>query len=191
MHATREHILSATPAVFAAHGFVGASTRMLASAAEVNVATIAYHFGDKQGLYEAVIDHVYGRLLAHEIPALGPGDRRARLGRLVAAVFAAAKNERDGIRVLLRHVMAEGRLPESVRERWTPLLMERTGAAIAALAIEPESIDPLALLSLNHLIARYAVSDARDIAPFTGGKSPESAVVAHLSDLAWAVLNPS
>lgn len=189
MHATRAHILQSTPAVFATHGFDGASTRKLAAAAQVNVATLAYHFGDKQGLYEAVIDHVYGRLLSNEIPEIAQGDRTARLRELVATVYEAARRERDGIRLLLRHVVAFGSLPSSVHERWTPQVYERVQSAIAALDIDPANVEPLALLSLNHLIARYAVSEPEDIAPFAGDNDPHTAVVAHLTRLARGFLN--
>jgi len=40
--------------LFAHHGFSKTSTRELAEAASVNVASISYYFGDKAGLYRAV-----------------------------------------------------------------------------------------------------------------------------------------
>ena len=52
---TRERILAEALPLFAARGFAGTSVRQVAAAAEVNVATLAYHFSDKQGLYDAVV----------------------------------------------------------------------------------------------------------------------------------------
>ena len=78
MHPTRAQILSTAPAVFAESGFAGTSTRQLAAAAGCNIATLAYHFGGKQGLYEAVIDHVYGALLDAPLPDLEALSRRER-----------------------------------------------------------------------------------------------------------------
>lgn len=51
---TRQRLLHAGLQLFAAQGFATTSTRELAEAAQVNVAAISYHFGDKAGLYRAV-----------------------------------------------------------------------------------------------------------------------------------------
>lgn len=51
---TRQRLLHAGLQLFAAQGYATTSTRELAEAAQVNVAAISYHFGDKAGLYRAV-----------------------------------------------------------------------------------------------------------------------------------------
>ena len=53
---TRREILEAAEECFAASGFVGATTRQVAARAGVNVATLHYHFGNKERLYRAVLD---------------------------------------------------------------------------------------------------------------------------------------
>lgn len=58
----REKLLVAGTELFATKGFAGVSIRELASAAGVNSALISYHFGGKEGLYEAVITAQYERL---------------------------------------------------------------------------------------------------------------------------------
>ncbi|HEY1936196.1 MAG TPA: CerR family C-terminal domain-containing protein [Acetobacteraceae bacterium] len=55
---TRQRILRAALQVFAAEGYDGASTRVLAQTAGVNLPAIQYYFGSKEGLYRAVIDHI-------------------------------------------------------------------------------------------------------------------------------------
>ena len=50
----RARLLSAGLSLFAAHGYSKTSTRELAEAAQVNIASISYYFGDKAGLYRAV-----------------------------------------------------------------------------------------------------------------------------------------
>ena len=188
MHATRSHILQTTPPIFAAHGFAGASTRQLAAAAGVNIATIAYHFGGKQGLYEAVLDQVYERVLATEIPDLNDASAADRVRSMLAIIYATARLERDGIRVLLRHVMSHGTLPRAVQNKWTPHTLAKVGEIFERLEL-PVSVDQrLAMLSLNHLIARYAVSEEADLAPFVDGDAQE-AIAAHLGDLAVKLLN--
>jgi len=52
--ASRERLLHAGLKLFAQQGFSKTSTRELAEAANVNVASISYYFGDKAGLYRAV-----------------------------------------------------------------------------------------------------------------------------------------
>jgi len=186
MHPTRAQILQTAPAIFARSGFAGASTRQLAQAAHVNIATLAYHFGDKQGLYEAAIDHVYGTLLRTPLPRLAQPEPMDRLAALVEAVYTAALDQRDGIRLLLRHVIAEGALPAAVTQRWSAPLMARVQQLLDKVGL-PEA-DPLTLLSLNHLVARYAVSEPEDIARFAGDADPHQAVVAHLTAIAAAQL---
>jgi AcrR family transcriptional regulator len=186
MHPTRAQILSTAPAVFAESGFAGTSTRQLAAAAGCNIATLAYHFGGKQGLYEAVIDHVYGALLDAPLPDLDALSRRERPRAFMASVYTTACAHKDGIRLLLRHVISEGGLPPEVNRRWRPRLMARVQEILDTLGIG--EANPLALLSLNHLIARYAISDPRDIAPFSLGRDPQEAVIDHLTALARAQL---
>jgi AcrR family transcriptional regulator len=55
---TRLRILKAALEVFATEGYEGASTRTLARQAGVNLPAIQYYFGSKEGLYQAVIDHI-------------------------------------------------------------------------------------------------------------------------------------
>jgi AcrR family transcriptional regulator len=52
--ASRERLLRAGLSLFARQGYAKTSTRELAEAAGVNVASISYYFGDKAGLYRAV-----------------------------------------------------------------------------------------------------------------------------------------
>ena len=50
----RNRLLDAALALFAEKGFAKTSTREIALAAQVNIASISYYFGDKAGLYRAV-----------------------------------------------------------------------------------------------------------------------------------------
>src|ERR1700676_1268861 len=51
---TRERILKTAERLFAARGFNGVSVRELARAANVNIASIGYHFRSKDGLLAQV-----------------------------------------------------------------------------------------------------------------------------------------
>ena len=50
----RERILHAAEQLFAEHGMSGVGLRAISAAAQVNLASIAYHFGSKDGLLEAL-----------------------------------------------------------------------------------------------------------------------------------------
>ncbi len=50
----RNRLLDAAMALFAEKGFAKTSTREIALAAQINIASISYYFGDKAGLYKAV-----------------------------------------------------------------------------------------------------------------------------------------
>lgn len=52
---TRERILRAAEGVFMAHGYDGASMRQITSEAGANLAAVNYHFGGKEGLFQAVL----------------------------------------------------------------------------------------------------------------------------------------
>ena len=53
-HETRTRILDAAEELFMQHGFEGTSMRQLTAKARANLAAVNYHFGSKDGLFEAV-----------------------------------------------------------------------------------------------------------------------------------------
>src|SRR5208282_5566224 len=67
---SRAAILKAAVAEFADYGIAGARTDAIARAAHVNKALLYYYFKDKDALYEAVLDHVFGGLRARVMPVL-------------------------------------------------------------------------------------------------------------------------
>lgn len=118
---TRERLLLAAVDVFGVHGFDGTSTRMLASAADVNLQAIAYYFGNKEGLYVAATQHISQYILAR----FAAPRERARVRLLNRAPTA------DDARAILNDMlsaMAEALLEESsapiarfvVREQMQP-----------------------------------------------------------------------
>jgi len=56
---TKERILKAAGDIFGHEGFKSTTIRRIAEAAQANVAAINYHFRDKEGLYAAVLEHVF------------------------------------------------------------------------------------------------------------------------------------
>lgn len=56
---TPERILEAAGEIFGREGFKAATIRRIADAANANVASINYHFRDKEGLYAAVLENLF------------------------------------------------------------------------------------------------------------------------------------
>src|SRR6201998_298163 len=61
---SRAAILQAAVREFAQEGVAGARTDAIARAARVNKALLYYYFKDKEALYGAVLDQVFGGLIA-------------------------------------------------------------------------------------------------------------------------------
>ena len=60
-HATRESILRAAIKVFARHGYDGGSVEKISKAAKSVDRMIYYYFGNKEGLFVAVLEEIYRR----------------------------------------------------------------------------------------------------------------------------------
>ncbi|WP_115717585.1 CerR family C-terminal domain-containing protein [Gallaecimonas mangrovi] len=66
---TRDALIQTATRVFAEDGFHGVSTRTIANEAGVNQALIGYHFGNKEGLYQAVFQSI-GTTIAKNLDPL-------------------------------------------------------------------------------------------------------------------------
>jgi len=70
---TRRRILDSAIELFASEGYEGASTRLLAERAGVNLPAIQYYFGSKEGLYRAAVARISDEIEAQ----MGPTRERA------------------------------------------------------------------------------------------------------------------
>lgn len=85
--ATRARVLAAAAGIFAQDGYEGASLRRIASVAEIDIATLKYHFGDKDALFASVYRDGYEQFQT----ALGPLLMRVPLARNVEELEAEVR----------------------------------------------------------------------------------------------------
>jgi AcrR family transcriptional regulator len=187
---TRERILEACVDCFAKQGFAGTSTRTLAAAADVNIATLAYHFKDKEGLYKAAVDAIYEQLsqVAPELDLSPETTVEDRVGAAVRFGYRFSREHKTATRLLIRHVIEHGHLPDQVHEDWLEQLLGRAEIAWALLGLAPDPDWKLKLLTFNHLIARFSITEPKDLAPFLDAEDPHQAVEDHLVKLAVKLL---
>jgi len=144
--AVASELLDAALVEFSLHGFAAASTRAIAQRAGWHQPQINYHFGSKEELWRAAVDHLFAELEAElgwlDEPAEDPvAALRASLGRFVA--FSARRPELhrimsvettvDGPRlawIVERHA---GRLFAEVRQGWEAVRASGAGSALSSV----------------------------------------------------------
>lgn len=110
---TRERLLEVAGEVFAQKGFRKATVREIVGRAQANLNAVNYHFGDKRGLYEAVIEyaHRWEDEQADEAEPEVAGDRAAE-ERLRAFVLAFMKRQVDHGRMAWRPKLIANEIAE-------------------------------------------------------------------------------
>jgi AcrR family transcriptional regulator len=106
--ASRTAILDSAEELFAVQGFVATSVKQIGERADANPALIYYYFGDKQGLYRAVLQRIGATLRdsvrAHGDPeAIGP-----QIERLVAAQAALINAHPRAVMLIARELLDHG-----------------------------------------------------------------------------------
>ena len=105
---SKENILKEANRLFAEKGYTGTSVRELAEAAEVNVAAINYHFGSKQGLFEAAVKDFTQSKLSMVMMVLEPTktleEFKLRITMFMKQFLLLASNEHEAFRMLSRNL---------------------------------------------------------------------------------------
>ncbi|MGJ7566114.1 TetR/AcrR family transcriptional regulator [Variovorax sp. GB1R11] len=100
--ANRQNIIEVATAEFSEHGLAGARVDEIASKTDCSKRLIYYYFGDKEGLYLAVLEHVYRRVRSVEsglrFDTLEPVEA---LRRMVEFRFDHHFQNRDFVRLVM------------------------------------------------------------------------------------------
>jgi AcrR family transcriptional regulator len=135
---TRARLLEAALELFSERGFDDVTVRQISSAAGANLAAVSYHFGDKLGLYEAVVRDAIEDMRKVSDLSMDAGARSTAQEKLRHYVrvylprIAKPKGRAARIQKLVRHEMS----------RSTPL-----GPQIAEAVITPRVQFMTALMS--------------------------------------------
>ncbi len=131
---TRQAILDAAVAQFAAHGYDGTSLRAVAAAAGVDQKLIAHYFESKHGLFAAAMEMPVDP--AELLPVLLAGDRES-LGERMAITMVGVLEERatrERLLAVIRAAASEPDVARTLRE-----FLEREVLARAAEQLGPDA----------------------------------------------------
>jgi len=148
---TKERILDTAERLFAERGYSATSLRAIIAAADVNLASIHYHFDSKEALLEAVFlrralpaNEERSRLLeaCERAAGDGPPDLKKVIEAFVMPAFLQAKDPARGgpvFRRLVGRLYAEGDLmPRMISKHFIPLLLRFASALARALPDLPQ-----------------------------------------------------
>lgn len=174
---TREKILAAASEVFCDKGFAHTTIRDICAAADVNVAAVNYHFGDKKQLYLQVLsqwmtDFVADTAMEQTLASDAPPEERLHEYFRAELSILLKDNDVDGkalnkIRLIIRQLTEEDHDPQvfdchkSVEEKLVfPVITELVGTNL------DEETLTVAIMAVTSLTTHYflAVVDNPEMA---------------------------
>jgi len=170
---TSARILAAALTEFAAHGFAGARVDAIARRSGTNKRMLYHYFGDKGGLFRAVLRHTIARRLAY-VEAQSPGGDQILT---IPLWFKQNCEDTDWVRLLAwESLQATGNsiCDEAERRRLTKLsigkIRKRQAARLLRPDVRPEFMQlaktsltmfPLAMPQIARLILGKSVTDKK------------------------------
>ena len=121
---TRELILDAAEATFAAKGYSATSIRDITNAAGVNVAAVHYHFGSKQGVLRGVTDRIVGPLNARRFHLLDASLRVADPSPIERLIEAFVRPDIESLQSLEERAPTVARFLATVYRDPSPAIRE-------------------------------------------------------------------
>ena len=176
----RAALLRAARELFARRDFKSASVRAIAAAAHVNPAMIHYYFGDKDGLYRAVLHETFDPLLQKVQGMIERGHEVSptELGQLMIGLMTMLAREPWVAQLIVREVLAEegpfrevfirefaskggGRLPALLeREVASGRLRKDFDTTLGALSFMSMALFPFIALPVVEKVYRIKMSEA-------------------------------
>jgi AcrR family transcriptional regulator len=178
--ATRARILAHAARLFSERGGGHTSMRDIAGAAQVSLATVHHYFSSKDELYRSAVDAMYVELsaLREELMAavVGASDLKGVIEEAVRTAYRFARAHRPAVQLTMRTTIdLGGELPEERRTGHLLPFLDEGAALLAQMTGLPEERARLSLLSLNHLITRYALTAPGEMGIVTAKRSEQAA----------------
>lgn len=137
----RKRLLEVALHEFSSHGFRGVSVTAIAKAAGATPAMIHYYFGSKQGLYEAVLQHALGPILARlEAVRANPPDGEDLLPRFIHGYMHLLAENPAVPSLIVRDVLSPG---GQMRETFLKGFASRGGSGLRDLVERAQSLGRL------------------------------------------------
>jgi len=146
---TRHALIGAGLELFGEYGFKATSTRMLSEASGANVSAIPYYFGNKEGLYKAVVEHIAER----SANFIGPAYKEIQIVRSKGAL---TKNEARKALKKVVESMAAMFVDSDEPKSWALIIMREQARPTEAFDILYNSMMKNMHVLLSDLIASYA-----------------------------------
>lgn len=142
--ATRAHLLDTAGRVFAERGFAGTTSKEICARAGTPLASVNYHFGSRDALYEAVLIEAHHQLMGlDDLVALTQGldGAEAKLRAIVAHLVGLATSRATpwGFRVMLRELLSpSAAMPALIDKAVRPKARLMLGLMAERLGLPPE-----------------------------------------------------
>ncbi len=149
---TRQRLLDAAGPIFARRGFDKATVREICADAGVNIASVGYYFGDKLGLYLAVVRLIRSRReQAFPMPVLaGPPEERllVQVHTMLRRMLACDDSGWEAQLMMREMHQPTAAFREMVEEYFRPLF-EKLQATLVDLSPQPLAVHQAEQLALS------------------------------------------
>lgn len=176
--ARKERILAAAGQVFAEVGFIRGSMRQISLKARVNLASINYYFGSKEGLYREVLMAAHRQLLEQEPPPVPVADAEQALREWIGFCLRFVLLKRSAHPVLGRLMAYEMREPTPAMGELVQMVIKPIFANLIGIvdSLAGDWMDQAAREMAAHQIVAMCVhfDHCREVLGLLGFAVPES-----------------
>lgn len=178
--ATRERLLDCAETLTAAKGFASVTSKEICQQAGANLAAVNYHFGSREGLYEAMLYRVHDRIISQttlQDIAEGAGTPREKLERFFDSLLwsvqgggRAGADER-AIQVWLREALGNATAFLPILRHLATTKFPWVRKLFAEYLGRSES-DPVLYSGILHTMAPIFLLNLKDFFPLAAEEEP-------------------
>lgn len=188
-----DRLIKAAVSLFAQHGFDAVSTGTVATTAGLTQSMVHYHFGTKDKLWKAAVEHIMqvrGNMFSLHLDDLRDVDPLARLKIMVRRFISVNATDPDLNRIVIHEGMNDSPRLKWLAERYMIRGYEAFNAAIEA-AIDSGAVRPLPARDVTNIIVGACVTTftlSRLLKEVYGDDATSAEAVSSLSDTLLEVL---